>query len=138
MVNKISPRRRARECTVQALYSWLISKNPIEEVEVTFLTEEDMKGVDKPYFRKLLRDTAHNIDTLEAWLSPRLDRKLNELDPIEHAILLMAADELKYQQDVPYKVVINEAIEVAKVFGAEESHKYINGVLDKLALSMRK
>lgn len=138
MVNKISPRRRARECTVQALYSWLISKNPIEEVEVTFLTEEDMKGVDKPYFRKLLRDTAHNIDTLEAWLSPRLDRKLNELNPIEHAILLMAADELKYQQDVPYKVVINEAIEVAKVFGAEESHKYINGVLDKLALSMRK
>lgn len=137
MANKISPRRRARECAVQALYSWSVSKNAIEEVEVNFLTDEDMKGVDKPYFRKLLRNTVEHINDVEQLIEPFLDRKLGELDPIEKVILAMAVYELQYQPDVPYKVVINEAIEVAKVFGAEESHKYINGVLDKLAPTIR-
>lgn len=130
---KVSPRRRARECTVQALYSWFISKNSIEQVELAFITDQDMQGVDIPYFRKLLRGAVENMDAVDAALSPHLDRAENEVDPIERSILRMAGYELKYELDVPYKVVINEAIEVAKVFGSDDSHKYINGVLDKLA-----
>ena len=110
-VKKVSPRRRARECAVQALYSWALSGNAPEQVELTFVVDQDLKGVDKPY----------------------LDRTLDELDPIEKAILRLAVYELQFEPDVPYKVAINEAIEVAKVFGADESHKYINGVLDKVA-----
>ena len=132
-VKKISPRRRARECAVQTLYSWLISKNPPEEVELTFITDQDTKGVDMPYFRKLFRQTAENIQSIDGMIAPYLDRNTEELDPIERSILRLAVYELKYETDVPYKVAINEAIELAKTFGAEESHKYINGVLDKIA-----
>ena len=132
-VKKISPRRRARECAVQTLYSWLISKNPPEEVELTFITDQDTKGVDMPYFRKLFRQTAENIQSIDGMIAPYLDRNKEELDPIERSILRLAVYELKYETDVPYKVAINEAIELAKTFGAEESHKYINGVLDKIA-----
>ncbi len=130
---KVSPRRRARECAVQALYSWFISKNSIEEVEVAFMTDQDMKGVDVPYFRKLLRGTAENVVEIDAVFQPYLDRTQDDLDPIEYSILRVASYELKFQLDVPYKVVINEAIEVAKVFGSDDSHKYVNGILDKLA-----
>ncbi|MGR3808458.1 NusB antitermination factor [Pasteurella testudinis DSM 23072] len=137
-MSKVSPRRRARECAVQALYSWAVSKNEIAEVELSFITDQEMKGVDMPYFRKLLQGSAEYCDDLEQTLAPHLDRATGELDPIEKSVLLMAAYELKYQPDVPYKVVINEAIEVAKVFGAEESHKYINGVLDKLAPALKR
>lgn len=89
--------------------------------------------VDKPYFRKLFRQTIENIETVDFSISPYIDRAFDELDPIETAILRLAVYELRFELDVPYKVVINEAIEVAKVFGADESHKYINGVLDKIA-----
>ncbi|OBX12195.1 transcription antitermination factor NusB [Gallibacterium genomosp. 3] len=130
---KPTKRRRARECTVQALYSWFVSQNTPEKVELDFITDEDMKGVDLPYFRKLFRETVNNIDTIEQLFSPYLDRSIDELGTIERAILSTATYELKFAPDVPYKVVINEAIEVAKTFGAEDSHKYINGVLDKLA-----
>ncbi|MFQ1016033.1 transcription antitermination factor NusB [Avibacterium paragallinarum] len=132
-VKKPSPRRRARECAVQALYSWHLSQNPIDEVELAFVSEQDMNGVDMPYFRKLLHQTAENIDAVEASVAPYLDRSLEELDPIERAILRLAVYELRFELDVPYKVIINEAIEVAKVFGADDSHRYVNGVLDKVA-----
>ena len=137
-VKKISPRRRARECAVQALYSWAVSQNSPEIVELNFMTEQDMKGVDTPYFRKLFRQTVENVETVERIMQGYLDRGLEELDPIEKAILRLAVYELQFEVDVPYKVVINEAIEVAKVFGADESHKYINGVLDKIAPVVRR
>ncbi|WP_308666037.1 transcription antitermination factor NusB [uncultured Aggregatibacter sp.] len=137
-VKKISPRRRARECAVQALYSWAVSQNSPEIVELNFMTEQDMKGVDTPYFRKLFRQTVENVETVERIMQGYLDRDLAELDPIEKAILRLAVYELQFEADVPYKVVINEAIEVAKVFGADESHKYINGVLDKIAPVVRR
>ncbi|PJG86502.1 transcription antitermination factor NusB [Conservatibacter flavescens] len=132
---KISPRRRARECAVQALYSWHISHNSPEEVELAFFSDVDMlKGADKAYFRQLFRQTVEHVDNVDEVMSAYLDnRNVQELDPIEKAILRLAVYELKYELDVPYKVVINEAIELAKVFGAEDSHKYINGVLDKVA-----
>lgn len=132
-VKKVSPRRRARECAVQALYSWQISENDPAVVELSFVTEQDLTDVDTPYFRKLFRQTADNVTAVDSTLTPFLDRATEELTPIEKAILRLATYELKYELDVPYKVVINEAIEVAKTFGAEESHKYINGVLDKVA-----
>lgn len=137
-VKKISPRRRARECAVQALYSWAVSQNSPEIVELNFMTEQDMKGVDTPYFRKLFRQTVENVEAVEHTMQGYLDRGLAELDPIEKAILRLAVYELQFEADVPYKVVINEAIEVAKVFGADESHKYINGVLDKIAPVVRR
>lgn len=137
-VKKISPRRRARECAVQALYSWAVSQNSPEIVELNFMTEQDMKGVDTPYFRKLFRQTVENVETVERIMQGYLDRGLAELDPIEKAILRLAVYELQFEADVPYKVVINEAIEVAKVFSADESHKYINGVLDKIAPVVRR
>lgn len=132
-VKKPSTRRRARECTVQALYSWAVSGNTAEQVELAFVLDQDMDGVDKPYFHKLFRQTVENIETVDFSISPYIDRAFDELDPIETAILRLAVYELRFELDVPYKVVINEAIEVAKVFGADESHKYINGVLDKIA-----
>lgn len=132
-VKKPSARRRARECTVQALYSWAVSGNTAEQVELAFVLDQDMDRVDKPYFRKLFRQTIENIETVDFSISPYIDRTFDELDPIETAILRLAVYELHFELDVPYKVVINEAIEVAKVFGADESHKYINGVLDKIA-----
>ena len=132
-VKKPSARRRARECAVQALYSWALSGNTAEQVELAFVLDQDLEGVDKPYFRKLFRQTVENIETVDFAISPYIDRAFDELDPIEKAILRLAVYELRFESDVPYKVVINEAIEVAKVFGADESHKYINGVLDKIA-----
>ena len=132
-VKKPSARRRARECTIQALYSWAVSGNTAEQVELAFVLDQDMDGVDKPYFCKLFRQTVENIETVDFSISPYIDRAFDELDPIETAILRLAVYELRFELDVPYKVVINEAIEVAKVFGADESHKYINGVLDKIA-----
>ena len=132
-VKKPSARRRARECAVQALYSWALSGNTAEQVELAFVLDQDLEGVDKPYFRKLFRQTVENIETVDFAILPYIDLAFDELDPIEKAILRLAVYELRFESDVPYKVVINEAIEVAKVFGADESHKYINGVLDKIA-----
>ncbi|MBE2898215.1 transcription antitermination factor NusB [Pasteurellaceae bacterium 20609_3] len=136
-MSKVSPRHRARECALQALYSWLMSQNDVADVEVAFMLEQDMKGVDVVYFRTLLQDTVAHEDELKALIEPHLDRAFKSLDPIERVLLLMAACELRFQ-DVPYKVVINEAVEVAKTFGAEEGHKYINGVLDKIAQGLAK
>ncbi|OOF64817.1 MULTISPECIES: transcription antitermination factor NusB [Rodentibacter] len=132
-VKKPSARRRARECAVQALYSWAISGNSAEQVELAFMLDQDMNGVDKPYFRKLFRQAVENMETVDFSITPYIDRAFEELDPVEKAILRLAVYELRFELDVPYKVVINEAIEVAKVFGSDDSHKYINGVLDKIA-----
>ncbi|OOF47132.1 N utilization substance protein B [Rodentibacter trehalosifermentans] len=132
-MKKPSARRRARECAVQALYSWAVSGNTAEEVELAFMLDQDLSGVDKPYFRKLFHKTVENIETVDFSITPYIDRTFDELDPIEKAILRLAVYELRFELDVPYKVVINEAIEVAKVFGSDDSHKYINGVLDKIA-----
>ena len=136
---KISPRRRARECAVQALYSWSISQNSAEEIELAFVTdafagEDEIEAkVDMPYFRKLFRGTVANIEAVDASIRPYLDRDENEVDPIKRSVLRMSAYELQFELDAPYKVVINEAIEVARAFGSDDSHKYINSILDKLA-----
>lgn len=135
---KVSPRRRARECAVQAIYSWYISQNTVEEVELAFIADQDMKGVDMPYFRKLFRGVVDNVEIIDEILRPYLDRAESDIDPIERSILRLSGYELKFEHDVPFRVVINEGIEVAKVFGSDDSHKYINGILDKLAPALGK
>nr|WP_246538332.1 transcription antitermination factor NusB [Nissabacter archeti] len=135
---KPAARRRARECAVQALYSWQVSKNDIADVELQFLAEQDVKDVDIAYFRELLSGVAVNAASLDALMAPVLSRQLEELGQVERAVLRIALFELSKREDVPYKVAINEAIELAKTFGAEDSHKFVNGVLDKVAPTVRK
>ncbi|CNH69299.1 transcription antitermination protein NusB [Yersinia massiliensis] len=134
---KPAARRRARECAVQALYSWQLSKNDIADVELQFLSEQDVKDVDIAYFRELLSGVAVNAASLDALMAPVLSRQLEELGQVERAVLRIALFELSKRHDVPYKVAINEAIELAKTFGAEDSHKFVNGVLDKVAPTVR-
>ncbi len=131
-------RRRARECAVQAVYSWQLSQNSISDVESTFLSEQDIKDVDVRYFRELLSGVAANTAELDALMAPYLSRQLSRLGQIEKAILRLALFELSKRIDVPYKVAINEAIDLAKTFGAEDSHKFVNGVLDKVAPVVRR
>ena len=135
---KPAARRRARECAVQAIYSWQLSGNPIAEVEYEFIAEQDMSDVDVNYFRELISGIANNATKLDQLMSPYLSRQLEELGQVEKAILRVAMYELSYREDVPFKVAINEGIELAKVFGAEDSHKFVNGVLDKAAPVVRR
>ncbi|MWP61326.1 transcription antitermination factor NusB [Gilliamella sp. Pas-s25] len=134
----VNPRRRARECAVQAIYSWQVSRNDLADVETSFIAEQDMKGVDAKYFRELLNGVAKNTAELDDKMAPYLtERSVDELGQIELAVLRIALYELMKRQDVPYKVVINEAIELTKTFGAADSHKFVNGVLDKIAPTIR-
>ncbi|NIG62794.1 MAG: transcription antitermination factor NusB [Serratia symbiotica] len=135
---KPAARRRARECAVQALYSWQLSRNNIADVVHHFLTEHDINGVDIVYFHELFSGVAVNAGMLDMLMVPYLSRQLDELGQVERAVLRIALFELKMREDVPYKVAINEAIELAKTFGAEDSHKFVNGVLDKAAPTIRK
>ena len=123
---KVSARRKARELALQGVYSWQMSHNDIQQVELALATSNDMQKVDMAYFQALLRG------------KPYLGRLPEELDAIEKAILRIATLELTERMDVPYRVIINEAIELAKAFGAEESHKFINGALDKAVRTLRK
>ncbi|MXP51377.1 transcription antitermination factor NusB [Pantoea sp. SoEX] len=133
----LTSRRRARECAVQALYSWELSKNDISEVELYFLTEQNIVNVDINYFHKLLFGVTQNNIYLDQLMKPYLSRKINNLGNIEKAILRIALYEISKCSDMPYKVAINEGIELAKIFGAQDSHKFINGVLDKATLQFR-
>lgn len=135
---KPAKRRRARECAVQALYSWQFSKNNIVDIEKQFLLEQNVNNVDINYFCKILMGVASNIKYLDNMMKPFLSRQLQNLDPLEKIILRISIYELRYHlNDIPYKVAINEGIELAKTFGSEESYKFINGVLDTVAPFIR-
>lgn len=135
---KPAARHRARECAVQAIYSWQLSGNSIADVIEEFLSEQDVSDVDVTYFRELLNGVSTHVLELDKKMAPYLSRQLGELGQVEKAVLRLAMFELCYRNDVPYKVAINEAIELAKVFGAEDSHKFINGALDKVVATVRK
>jgi len=136
---KMNPtaRRKARRFAVQALYQWHMGGDALSNIEAQFRVDNDMKKVDGDYFHELLHEVPSHLTELDELVVPYLDREMHQLDPVELAIFRISTYELKYRVDVPYKVVINEAIELAKIFGATESHKYINGVLDKLAARVR-
>ncbi len=130
-------RSQARRCAVQALYQWQLTGEDVAEIATQILEEKDAKKVDTSYFRGLLSGVVKQVDVMDALLAPTLDRSIGSLDPVELAIMRMGAYELKYHLEVPYRVVINESVELAKTFGADQGHKYVNGVLDKLAASLR-
>ncbi|EKF75897.1 transcriptional terminator nusB [Alcanivorax hongdengensis A-11-3] len=130
-------RRRARRFTLQALYQWQLAGAAVSDIEAQFLANQDFASTDRQYFHELLHGVTARVSELDGLLSPMLDRRVEELSQVEKAILRLGAYELKERLDVPYRVVINEGIELAKVFGAEESFKYVNGVLDKLARQVR-
>ncbi len=130
-------RSRARRMAMQALYEWQVAGNAPSDILNTYRTEQPMEKVDSDYFEELVLNTAKHQQDLDAHLAKLVSRPINEIDPIELAILRMAGYELMHRPDVPYRVVINEAIELAKSFGAEAGHKFVNGILDKLAVELR-
>ncbi len=137
-----SPSRRrargaARRLAVQALYQWQVGGHPAGELLAQFLERPETAGADREYFVELVRGCLAQHAELVDLLTPCLDRPVAQLDPVERAILLVGVFELRHRPDVPYRVVINEAVELAKVFGAEQSHLYVNGVLDRLSGTLR-
>ncbi|HWQ94016.1 MAG TPA: transcription antitermination factor NusB [Gammaproteobacteria bacterium] len=130
-------RSLARHKAVQALYQWQVSRQDMNEIDAQFSEEQDMRKVDIAYFQELLHQVPKRLEELDAQIAPALDRALAEVDPVERAILRIGAYELQFRPDIPYRVVINEAIEMAKTFGGEQGHKYVNSVLDKLARKLR-
>ena len=129
---KPSERRKARHFAVQAIYQWQMTQDNVGDIEEQFKLDQEMKKVDMDYFRELLSGVAGHVNKLDATFSPYLSRKLDDLDMVDKAILRLATFELLFRKDVPYRVVINEGIELAKAFAAEDSHKFVNGVLDKV------
>jgi N utilization substance protein B len=132
-----SARRRSRELALQALYAWQISGESAAGLQTHAAQSRDFAKADSKYFTRLLEGTIDEALALERLIAPALDRKPKELSPVERGILLLAVFELKNAPDVPYKVVINEAVELAKEFGGTDGHKYVNGVLDKLVGKLR-
>jgi N utilization substance protein B len=130
-------RSRARRRALQAVYAWQLSGNPIARVIDEFRHEQDMEIADLDYFEDLVRGVERHCAELDAALVPHLDREIDRVDPIERAALRIGAYELRYRIDVPYRVVINEAVEVAKRFGTDYGHTFVNGVLDKIAIAWR-
>ena len=132
-----STRRRSREFALQGLYQWQLSGKDPAMIAADLAESQDFPKSDIPYFRTLLNGAIERAGDLEAEITPLLDRPFRELSPIERGILLLGGYELLREPEVPYRVVINEAVELAKVFGGTDGHKYVNGVLDKLASRLR-
>jgi len=131
-------RSRARHFAMQAIYQWQMTSNPLNVIEAEFHADNNMEKVDVAYFHEIFYGVAESLDSLDDEFSPYLlDLTLEKLDPVTLALLRMSTYELKSRIDVPYKVVINESLNLAKKFGAEDSHKFINGVLDKTANKLR-
>jgi len=133
----LAARSRSRRRALQAVYAWQLSGNSMKSVIAQFSQEQEMEIADLAYFEDLLLGVEKHSAEIDAKYAPYLDREVAAIDPIERAILRIAGYELLYRIDVPYRVVINEAIEVSKRFGAEHGHTYINGVLDKAAAAWR-
>ena len=133
----LAARSRSRRRALQALYAWQLADSPINQVIEQFRNEQDMEVADLEYFEDLVRGVEKNLGTLDEALAAYLDRDIAQVDPIERAVLRIAAYELRHRPDVPYRVVINEAIETTKRFGSEHGHTYVNGVLDHAAAAWR-
>jgi N utilization substance protein B len=132
-----SARRRARELALQGLYQWLVSGEAGEMIEENLHEQEGFDKRDRVHFDALLHGCIREAADLDAVLARHVDRRTNQLSPVEHGVLLIGAYELKHCLDIPYRVAINEAVELAKSFGGTDGHKYVNGVLDKAAADLR-
>jgi N utilization substance protein B len=132
-----SARRRAREFALQGLYEWLISGSDAGVIDAHVREQEGFAKCDTAHFDALLHGCIQEAAELDALLARLVDRRISELSPVEHAVLMIGSYELRHCMDVPYKVAINEAVELAKRFGGTDGHKYVNGVLDKAAADLR-
>ena len=130
-------RVRARRAAVQALYQWQITRQSPREVTTQFREEGRLDNLDEDLFLELVDGVPANLDGLDASLEPLLDRPLSQVDPVERAILRLCAHELAYASEVPWRVIVSQGVELAHTFGAEQSHKFVNGVLDRLARTTR-
>ncbi len=132
-----TPRHRAREFALQGVYQWLLSNEDAGTVVGNIRAAHGFDKADGDHFSALLYGAIKDAPALRESIAPLIDRSIAELSPIEHAVLLLGAFELKNNLDIPYRVVINEAVELTKSFGGIDGHKYVNGVLDKLVLTLR-
>jgi transcription antitermination protein NusB len=132
-----SARRRSRELAVQGLYQWLVSREDGGAIEAHIAAAPGFEKADRDHFNELLHGVIRHVDALHAQIVPHLDRRIEELSPVEHATLLVGCFELSHHLEIPYRVVINEAVELAKTFGGTDGYKYVNGVLDKVAARAR-
>jgi transcription antitermination protein NusB len=130
-------RRRAREFALQGIYQWLLSHNSVPVIEEHVAQVTGFDKADRELFVSLLRGTLANVESLQEEFIPFIHRPVDELSPVERAILLLATHELRTALDTPYRVIINEAIELAKGYGGTDGHRFVNGVLDKLAAKLR-
>ncbi len=126
-------RVRARRCAVQALYQWIVAGTPPTTIVQEFVADRELIKVDMGYFTELTAEIPARFDTLIAAIEPKIDRTWLQVDTVERAILLIGTYELHFCPQLPWRVVLNEAVELCKMFGAEDGHRYINGVLDKIA-----
>lgn len=130
-------RSKARRLAMQAVYQWQMTAQDAAYIIAQFRADEDNRGADNEYFEALVRGVVQGYEQLDALLAPTLARPLHEVDPVERAVLRMAAFELQQRLDVPYRVVLNEAVALAKKYGAEQGHTFVNAALDRLARDLR-
>ena len=133
----IKGKRRARKLALQALYQWLMSGSDLSEIEAQFRTVNDMDKIDSNYFCRILHGVPKELATIEASLARFLDRPIEGLNPIELTVLRLSTFELLHCPEIPYKVVLDEAISLTKEFGSQDGHRYVNGVLNNLAREVR-
>jgi len=127
----------ARKCAVQALYQWQMTGESLSRIEMNFLEEERLKGAQKKYFTEIFYGVPKQLNEIDEALAEFVDRPVEKIDPVERAVLRIAVYELINRLETPYKVIINEGVNLAKCFGADGSHKYVNGVLDKVSQKKR-
>ena len=132
-----SAKTNARKCAVQALYQWQMTGESLSRIEMNFLEEERLKGAQKNYFKEIFYGVPKQLNAIDEALAEFVDRPVEKIDPVERAVLRIAVYELINRLDTPYKVIINEGVNLAKCFGADGSHKYVNGVLDKVSQKKR-
>ncbi|WP_182393611.1 MULTISPECIES: transcription antitermination factor NusB [unclassified Legionella] len=133
----ISGKRKARKLALQALYQWLMSGSDLNEIEAQFRIVNNMDKVDVEYFCRILHGVPAHVETLEASITPFLDRDITGLNPIELTVLRIGSFELLHCPEIPYKVVLDESISLTKEFGSQDGHRYVNGVLNSLAQQVR-
>jgi len=130
-------RHKARQAALQALYQWELTERPPGDIEEHFILEHETDDIDIDYFHQLVREVPRHIHELDDHITPHIDRDIGDVDPVELAIIRIGTFEFEFSHDIPYKVILNEAVELAKTFGAEHGHKYVNAILDKVASQLR-
>lgn len=136
--SSISGKRRARKLALQSLYQWLMADTILSDIEAQFSAANNMEKVDVDYYRRLLYGVPKELAALEAEIQPLLDRPVSSLNPIELTILRLCTFELLHCPEIPYRVILDESVSLAKAFGSQDGHRYVNGVLHNLAQTVRK